>query len=205
MEQKMSKEFIAKIAKVQGGMKVDKSKHNDYSNFDYRTVEDIYAVVRPLLSENDLAIKVADDLIEIGDNLVIKATATITDGESEFSNTAYAGIELGKKGMDKSQIFGSASTYARKYALGGLLLVGGEDDPDSEDNRQKNTQPKPQKPVPKPTAPFKINPTDLRKITDFLKNQGVEDEKIQARLKKVTTQEEVNAMITVIERKGAKQ
>lgn len=205
MEQKKSKKLIAKIAKVQYGMKVAKTKYNDYSNFNYRTVEDIYAVVRPLLSENGLVIKVADELIEIGDSLIIMATATITDGESEFSNTAYAGIELGKKGMDKSQIFGSASTYARKYALGGLLLVGGEDDPDSEDNRQKNTQPKPQKPASKPAESFKINPTDLQKITDFLKNRGVEDEKIQARLKKVTTQEEVNAMITVIEHEGTKQ
>lgn len=205
MEQKMSKEFIEKISRIQSGMKVDKSKHNDYSNFDYRTVEDIYAVVRPLLGKENLAIKISDELTEIGDSLVIKAIATITDGESEFSNTAYAGIELSKKGMDKSQIFGSASTYARKYALGGLLLVGGEDDPDSEDNRQKNTQPKPQKPASKPVEPFKINPADLQKITDFLKSQGVEEEKIQARLKKVTTQEEVNAMITVIEREGVKQ
>lgn len=202
MEQKMSKDFIKKIANVQNGMKVDKSKHNDYSKFFYRTVEDIYATVRPLLTENSLAIKITDDLVDISGKLIIKATATITDGENEFSNTAYAGIELDKKGMDRSQIFGSASTYARKYALGGLLLVGGEDDPDSKDNRQKNTkntQPKTQKPQ---QEAFEISSDDRQKITDFLLNLGVSEKNIQARLQKITTQAEVDSILFEIE-KGA--
>ena len=104
--------------------------------------------------------------------------------------------------MDRSQIFGSASTYARKYALGGLLLVGGEDDPDSKDNRQKNTkntQSKTQKPQ---QEVFEISSADRQKITDFLLNLGVSEKNIQARLQKITTQAEVDSILFEIE-KGA--
>ena len=88
----------------------------------------------------DLVLTVNDDIQLIGDRIYVKATATITDGDNTISNSAFARESLTKKGMDDSQVTGTASSYARKYALNGLLCIDDTKDADSMDNRKNTAQ-----------------------------------------------------------------
>jgi len=86
-------------------------------------------------------VTVEDDVKIVGDRVYIKSTATLTDGENSISNSAFARESLTKKGMDDSQITGTASSYARKYALNGLFLIDDTKDADSMDNSQQSKAP----------------------------------------------------------------
>lgn len=90
--------------------------------------------VKPLLS--DLIITVSDEMVPVGDRIYVKATASITDGENTISTSAFAREAISKKGMDDAQVTGSTSSYARKYALNGLLLIDDNKDADHADNRE---------------------------------------------------------------------
>lgn len=123
--------FITKIAKVQNELKAPKNQYNNFGNYKYRSCEDIVESVKPLLAKQGLALIITDDIALVGDRYYIKATATITDGENEITTTAFAREPLDKKGMDESQITGASSSYARKYALNGLLAIDDTKDADS--------------------------------------------------------------------------
>lgn len=131
----MNKEFITKVAKVQQELKAPKNQYNAFGKYKYRSCEDILEGLKHVLGE--LVVTVTDDVQMVGDRIYIKATATITDGESSLSNSAFARESLTKKGMDDSQITGTASSYARKYALNGLFLIDDTKDADSMDNSVK--------------------------------------------------------------------
>tara|TARA_R100000541_G_scaffold22449_1_gene32412 strand:+ start:5984 stop:6493 length:510 start_codon:yes stop_codon:yes gene_type:complete len=135
----MNKEFIKKVAEVQQKLKAPKNQFNKFGKYKYRSCEDILEGVKPLLG--DLVLTVNDDIQIIGDRIYVKSTATITDGENSISNQAFARESLTKKGMDDSQITGTASSYARKYALNGLLLIDDTKDADSMDNSSNSNQP----------------------------------------------------------------
>ena len=135
----MNKDFIKKVAEVQQKLKAPKNQFNKFGKYKYRSCEDILEGVKPLLG--DLVLTVNDDIQIIGDRIYVKATATITDGENSISNQAFARESLTKKGMDDSQITGTASSYARKYALNGLLLIDDTKDADSMDNSSNSNQP----------------------------------------------------------------
>ena len=125
---------MKKLTEVQRNLKANKSKFNSFGKYRYRSCEDILEAVKPLLEGMTLVI--SDDIVLIGDRYYIKATAVIKDvetGETE-SATAYAREALDKKGMDESQITGTASSYARKYALNGLLCIDDTKDADTMDN-----------------------------------------------------------------------
>lgn len=125
---------MKKLTEVQRNLKANKSKFNSFGKYRYRSCEDILEAVKPLLEGMTLVI--SDELVLIGDRYYIKATAVIKDvetGETE-SSTAYAREPLDKKGMDESQITGTASSYARKYALNGLLCIDDTKDADTMDN-----------------------------------------------------------------------
>src|SRR5690606_38949082 len=106
-----------------------KGQMNSFGGYRYRSCEDILAAVKPLLG--DATIVVVDDMVAILDRVYVKATATLSDGKESVSATAYAREEITKKGMDAAQITGSASSYARKYALNGLLAIDDTKDPDA--------------------------------------------------------------------------
>ena len=129
----MNKDFIEKLSLIQKSLDAPKNQWNDFSNFNYRSCEDILEGVKPLLG--GLLLTVDDEMVLIGDRYYLKATYTITDGESSKSATALAREPLSKKGMDESQITGTASSYARKYALNGLFCIDDEKDADSKDNK----------------------------------------------------------------------
>ena len=124
------------LSKLQAALKVPKNRLNNFSKFKYRNLEDIMEGVKPLLSEHGLTLTLTDDLVQIGDRYYIKATARISDGTTESVTTAFAREPEIKKGMDEPQITGTASSYARKYALAGLLLLDDAEDIDSMDNRE---------------------------------------------------------------------
>ena len=129
-----------KLLKIQSSISVPKNQHNKFGNYDYRSCEDILSALKPLLKEVKCTVTVNDELLMIGDRYYIKATATLIDCESgkSISNESYAREEESKKGMDSSQITGTASSYARKYALNGLLLLDDVKDADSNESQQQS-------------------------------------------------------------------
>lgn len=128
-----------KLLKIQSSISVPKSQYNKFGNFEYRSCEDILSALKPLLTQNKCTVTVNDDLVLIGERYYIKSTATLIDCESgeSISNESYAREEESKKGMDSSQITGTASSYARKYALNGLLLLDDVKDADSNESQQQ--------------------------------------------------------------------
>jgi len=122
--------IYAKLAVIQQNLKAPKSQTNKFGGYKYRNCEDILQAVKPLLG--DLVLNLSDTIEQVGDRYYIKATASINDGKESASVTAYAREEENKKGMDASQITGSASSYARKYALNGLLAIDDTKDADSQ-------------------------------------------------------------------------
>lgn len=131
------KNFYELVAKVQETLKAPKGQRNKFGNYNYRSCEDILEAVKPILG--DLIITITDDIMAVSDRIYVKATATISDGVNSLSTTAFAREPLTKKGMDESQITGAASSYARKYALNGLLLIDDTKDADTQDNRKNQS------------------------------------------------------------------
>lgn len=132
------------LGQIQSKVKVAKNLRNDFGKYNYRNVESIYEALKPILAEFECALIVSDDIVMIGDRFYIKATAQIKDktGAVLGEATAFAREALDKKGMDSAQLTGSCSSYARKYALGGLLLLDDNKDIDSLDNsHQSNAKP----------------------------------------------------------------
>ena len=133
-------EFIEKIVAIQSELKAPKGQYNSFGKYNYRSCEDILEGVKPLLAKHGLVLTIQDEIELIGDRYYVKATATITDGKEQLSTDAYARESLDKKGMDASQVTGSTSSYARKYALNGLLAIDDTKDADTMDNSKKPAQ-----------------------------------------------------------------
>ena len=130
-----------KLKKIQNELQVPKKNWNAYSKFYYRSCEDILEAVKPLLREHSLTMVINDKIKNIGNRYYIEAVVTLIDeNDKEFSVTAYARESEVKKGMDESQITGASSSYARKYALGGMFLIDDSRDADTQDNTKNNTQ-----------------------------------------------------------------
>lgn len=133
--------FFEALAKVQAELKAPKDKNNQFGGYKYRSAETILALVKPLLAAKGLSVNLTDEMLILGDRYYLKATATITDGKNKVCSSAFAREPIAKKGMDESQITGSASSYARKYALSGLLGIDDSAaDPDNPDNHADNPE-----------------------------------------------------------------
>jgi len=134
-----------KLAAIQKEISVPKNNVNEYGKYNYRSCEDILAAVKPLLEKTATVLTLDDEIVLVNERYYIKATATLVsveDGKLDtITNCAYAREEEVKKGMDASQITGSCSSYARKYALAGLFLLNGEKDADARDNREPEERP----------------------------------------------------------------
>ncbi len=130
-----------KMMKIQTTLKAPKNKWNNYGKYNYRNAEGILEAVKPLLEEQKLAMYITDDVIAVGDRVYVKATVKVQDIETEASvvTTALAREALNKKGMDDSQITGTASSYARKYALNGIFLLDDTKDADTDENQKERT------------------------------------------------------------------
>lgn len=123
--------FQQKVVAVQSELKAPKGQYNSFGKYNYRSCEDILEGVKPLLNKYGLYLTIDDAVELIGDRYYIKATATLFDGDNCISTSAYARESLDKKGMDSSQVTGATSSYARKYALNGLLCIDDTKDADS--------------------------------------------------------------------------
>lgn len=129
-----STSIYAALAAVQSELKAPKGQFNKFGGYHYRSCEDILEAVKPILKAHDLALHLADEPAMVGERYYIKATATLTDfAGQQISSTAYAREPLDKKGMDDSQITGTASSYARKYALNGLFCIDDTKDADTDE------------------------------------------------------------------------
>lgn len=137
-----------KLLNIQAELKAPKGQYNSYGGYNYRSCEDILEAVKPLLKANNCFLTITDDVEQIGDRYYIRAAATITDveGGERYTNVAYAREEETKKGMDGAQITGTASSYARKYALNGLFLIDDTKDADTDEHaKQTGAEPKEEK------------------------------------------------------------
>lgn len=128
------------LREIQQQLKAPKNQNNDYGGFKYRSCEDILEAVKPLLGEMQLTL--SDEIVEVGGRVYVKATATIgsdlpVSGLAPVTVTAFAREAETKKGMDDSQITGTASSYARKYALNGLFLIDDTKDADTDAHKKQ--------------------------------------------------------------------
>jgi hypothetical protein len=121
---------MATLQEIQKELKVPKGQMNNFGKYKYRSCEDILEAVKPLLGDSILTL--SDKLVQIGDRYYVCASALFFDGKTSTEVTAYAREALDKKGMDESQITGTASSYARKYALNGLFLIDDTKDADTD-------------------------------------------------------------------------
>lgn len=141
-----------KLMNVQQELKAPKGKWNSFGKYNYRSCEDILDAVKPILEKNKLTLTLTDTIVPASETrFYVKATARLIDIEmadvegSEpriIENTAFAREEAEKKGMDGSQITGTASSYARKYALNGLFLIDDTKDADTDEYHNQNEQTK---------------------------------------------------------------
>ena len=126
-----------KLMKVQAELKAPKGQYNSFGKYKYRSCEDILEAVKPLNAKHGVVLTVGDEVVEISNRFYVKATATLVDIESgeKVTNTALAREDDAKKGMDGSQITGTASSYARKYCLNGLYCIDDTKDADTDEYR----------------------------------------------------------------------
>ena len=173
-----TKKIYEKLAKVQAELKAPKGQFNSFGKYHYRSQEDILEAVKPILSRQGMTINLTDDIALVGERYYVKSTATVSDGTDTISVTAFAREPSEKKGMDESQITGTASSYARKYALNGLFAIDDTKDSDAEEQPKTTIEKREATPTPKqPTnkldealikeaSSLKI---DLNKVATYLK------------------------------------
>lgn len=121
----MEKNIYSKLSIIQNDLKVPKNQYNKFGDYSYRNCEDILEALKPILKETGTVITLSDEIELLGNRYYVKATATLTDIDSKesVSNSAFAREDETRKKMDGSQLTGSASSYARKYSLNGLLAI----------------------------------------------------------------------------------
>jgi hypothetical protein len=135
-----------KLNLIQSELKAPKNQRNTFGNYNYRSAEDILEAVKPLLLKHECSMTISDTMIEVGGRIYVKATVDFQDGEKSVSVSAFAREEETKKGMDAAQITGSASSYARKYALNGMFLIDDTKDPDATNDHGKGNPREEKKP-----------------------------------------------------------
>ena len=129
-----------KLIEVQSKLKAPKSQFNKFGNYAYRNCEDILEALKPILNQVKAVVNISDEVVLIGERYYIKATVKFIDGETGdvIEASAMAREEESKKGMDSSQLTGSTSSYARKYALNGLFAIDDTKDSDTTNTHGKD-------------------------------------------------------------------
>lgn len=184
MEQKQTSVSILSI--IQTEIKAHKSQFNSFGKYNYRKAEDILEALKPLLAKHNSAIILTDEVVCVHDRVYVKSTATLKTPVGEESSVGYARESEKKSGMDEAQITGACSSYARKYALGGLLALDDTQDADATNTHEKET---PKKEEPTPTTKDegsqssssdggkkKANKTEITKMKQFVASLKSVDE-----------------------------
>lgn len=130
-----------KLQKIQLELKAPKNKRNNFGGYQYRDLSGILESLKPLLQKYKCAIFLSDNVVTKEDRTYIESTATIIDCEdsTQYYCKGYAREDESKRGMDLSQLTGACSSYARKYALNGLLAIDDSQDIDGMDNTKQET------------------------------------------------------------------
>ena len=164
-----------KLLNIQTELKAPKGQYNNFGGYKYRSCEDILEAVKPILKEQGLCLTLHDEMIEVGNRVYVQASAIIRDIKTDecIVNKAYAREAEQKAKMDDSQITGTASSYARKYALNGLFLIDDTKDADTDEFTKTTSEVKKDE---------KATEKQLSLIRDLAKAQGKEvDETIISR------------------------
>ena len=161
-----------KLSQIQTKFKSKKSRFNSFGKYYFRSAEDILEATKPFLLELGVTVTVSEELIATHYEKmpIIQSTATITDGEGTITATSVVGVDLNQKGMQAPQQFGSASSYAKKYALGNLFLIDDTKDSDATNNHGKDKL------------------TDISKAKSYIKSGGKIDA-IKAKYQLTSAQE----------------
>lgn len=154
------------LVKVQSELKAPKNQRNNFGKYNYRSAEDILEAVKPLLKSNGLTMTITDSVEELAGMVVITSTATISDGTDSVSSSAQAGVDPNRKGMDIAQSFGSSSSYARKYAMNGLLLIDDTKDADATNTHGDNSSAS----APRPATSSSTDSDWFTKGIDYIKS-----------------------------------
>ncbi len=152
------------LISIQSELKAPKGQYNSFGKYKYRSCEDILEAVKPLLNKHKCFLTISDDIVQMGDRFYIKATATLKSGDEQVQVSALARESLTKKGMDDSQITGTASSYARKYALNGLFCIDDTKDADAT-NTHDTQKAKPAISQAKPTTTLKQAISEIQSAT----------------------------------------
>ena len=129
-----------KLSRIQIEFKANKSRFNSFGKYNFRSAEDILEGLKPFNEKYGVSFTITERLINVGSDLpIMESTATVYDnnGINELSAIAIVGVDLHQKGMQVPQQFGSASSYAKKYALGNLLLIDDTQDADAANKHDK--------------------------------------------------------------------
>ena len=168
---------MKELIQIQSELKAPKNQVNKFGGYNYRSAEDILEAVKPLNAKHGCTLTLSDTVKEVGGRIYIEATATLTNADGQVVQTsAFAREEETKKGMDAAQITGSASSYARKYALNGLYCIDDTKDPDATNTHGKEAvrvsgkelmNQAPQAPAPAPQPQAELSLSEL--LIDFAK------------------------------------
>lgn len=192
-----------KLMNIQSELKAPKNQRNNFGNYNYRSCEDILESVKPLLNKYRCTLSISDEIQYVGDRYYIKARAQLInlDETESIENTAYARESLEKKGMDDSQITGTASSYARKYALNGLFLI---DDTKDADTNEYHRQTKNEPPKAQQDEHLKL----AQRFSELAEVTGLDREKVYAKYKVKSNVELSDPilvdLITAMEKKAGK-
>ena len=138
---------MKELISIQQELKAPKGQYNNFGKYHYRSCEDILEAVKPILGKYNCFLNISDEIELVGDRFYVKATATLTNSEGKsVTATASAREQDSKAGMDASQLTGSTSSYARKYALNGLFCIDDTKDADTMDNTAEGKPTKPSAP-----------------------------------------------------------
>jgi hypothetical protein len=163
-----------KLSLIQKEFKANKSKFNSFGKYNFRSAEDILEALKPYNEKYQVSFVITERMIRMQDQNIIpmmQSTATIYDnnGVNEISATAIVGVDLNQKGMQVPQQFGSASSYAKKYALGNLLLIDDTQDADATNKHDKEVK---QDIKEDELKWLNKNTPEFNKAIEYLKNGG---------------------------------
>jgi hypothetical protein len=130
------------LSKIQSELSAPKNQYNSFGKYKYRSLEDIFEGLKPLIEKYECSVVVHDEIQMVGNRIYICATAILYDKDNKVVATGqgWARESESKKGMDDSQVTGATSSYARKYALNGLFAIDDVKDADSMNNSNSGTQ-----------------------------------------------------------------
>jgi hypothetical protein len=165
-----------KLSKIQQKLKAPKGQYNSFGGYKYRSAEDILEAVKPICAEFETVLILTDSVVQVGDRIYVKAEAELANfsGEDSITASAFAREPEDKKGMDSSQITGTASSYARKYALNGLFNIDDTKDADT-DEYQKQTRRSTS------SGSKKVNATQVQQIKDLVAVKGADEIELYTR------------------------